>query len=101
MHDRSSCNRYLHHGWAYFYARLVQAVLEILSFSAGGEVMKSSKDEVSAKLAQLIDEIRTRCTIGYYPSVKQPKGKFCEIKLQVRAETEKREGQLLVRTKKG
>ena len=67
----------------------------------GGEVMKSGKDEVSAKLAQLIDEIRTRYTVGYYPSVKQPKGKFCEIKLQMRAETQKREGRLLVRTKKG
>jgi VWFA-related protein len=67
----------------------------------GGEVMKSSKDKVSAKLAQLIDEIRTRYTVGYYPSVKQPKGKFCEIKLQIRAETQKREGRLLVRTKKG
>ena len=53
----------------------------------GGDVMKSSKDEVSTKLAQLIDEIRSRYTLGYYPSVKQPKGKFCEIKLQIRAET--------------
>jgi VWFA-related protein len=67
----------------------------------GGEVMKSSKDEVSAKLAQLINQIRTRYTIGYYPSVKQPKGKFCEIKIQIRTETQKREGRLLVRTKKG
>jgi VWFA-related protein len=67
----------------------------------GGDVMKSSKDEVGAKLAQLIDEIRSRYTLGYYPSVKQPKGKFCEIKLRIRAETQKREGRLLVRTKQG
>ena len=69
--------------------------------ATGGEVMKSSKDEVSAKLAQLIDEIRTRYTLGYYPSVKQPKDKFCEIKVQISAEAQKREGRLLVRTKKG
>jgi len=67
----------------------------------GGELMKSSKEEVSAKLAQLIDEIRSRYTVGYYPSVKQPKGKFCEIKLQIRAETQKREGRMAVRTKQG
>ena len=67
----------------------------------GGEVMKSSKEEVSTKLAQLIDEIRTRYTLGYYPSVKQPKGKFCQLKIQIRAETQKREGRLLVRTKQG
>lgn len=67
----------------------------------GGDVMKSNKDEVSAKLAQLIDQIRTQYTIGYYPSVQQPKGGFCEIKLQIKPEIEKREGRLLVRTKKG
>ena len=67
----------------------------------GGEVIKSSKQEVSTKLAQLIDDIRTRYTIGYYPSVTQPSGKFCKIKLQVKAETQKREGRMLVRTKQG
>jgi len=67
----------------------------------GGAVMKSSKEEVSAKLAELIDEIRTRYTLGYYPSLKQPKDKFCALKVQVRAETQKREGRLLVRTKQG
>ncbi len=67
----------------------------------GGEVMKSNKDEISTKLAQLIDEIRTRFTLGYYPAVQQPKGKFCKIKLRIRPETEKREGRMIVRTKQG
>ncbi len=67
----------------------------------GGEVMKSSKDEVSTKLGQMIDEIRTRYTIFYYPSVKQPKGAFCRIKVRIRPETDKREGKMLVRTRTG
>lgn len=67
----------------------------------GGNVMKSTKDEVSTRLAQLIDEIRARYTLGYYPSVKQPNGRFCEIKVQMKAEAQKREGRLLVRTKQG
>lgn len=67
----------------------------------GGDVMKSSRDQVSTKLAQMIDEIRTRYTIGYYPSVKQLKGKFCEIKLQISPDAEKRLGRTVVRTKKG
>ena len=67
----------------------------------GGDVMKSSKEDVSAMLTQLIDAIRSRYTLGYYPSVKQPKGKFCEIKVQVRSEARKREGPLMVRMKKG
>jgi VWFA-related protein len=69
--------------------------------ATGGEVMKSSKEDVSTKLAQLIDEIRTRYTLGYYPSVKQPKDKFCEIKLRIKPETERRLGKMIARTKKG
>jgi len=67
----------------------------------GGDVMTSSKEDVSAKLAQLIDQIRTRYTLGYYPSVKQPKDKFCELKALITLEAQKREGRMLVRTKKG
>jgi len=67
----------------------------------GGEVMRANKAAITTKLAQLIDEIRTRYTIGYYPSAKQPKGKFCQIKLQIKPETQKREGKMLVRTKLG
>ena len=67
----------------------------------GGDVMTSSKEDVSAKLAQLIDQIRTRYTLGYYPSVKQPKDKFCELKVLITLEAQKREGRMLVRTKKG
>lgn len=67
----------------------------------GGEVMKSDKDEVSTKLAELIDHIRTRYSFGYRPSVEQPTGKFCKIKLRVGSKVEKREGKLVVRTSSG
>jgi VWFA-related protein len=69
--------------------------------ATGGEVLKSNKEEVSTKLAQLIDEIRSRYTLGYYPSVKQPKGKFCALKVQIVPDAQKREGQLVVKTKLG
>jgi len=32
--------------------------------------MHASKSAITTKLAELIDEIRTRYTIGYYPSVR-------------------------------
>ena len=35
------------------------------------------------------------------PSVKQPKDKFCELKVLITLEAQKREGRMLVRTKKG
>lgn len=67
----------------------------------GGDVLKASKEDISTKLAELIDEIRTRYTIGYYPSVKKEKGTFCNIAVKVRPETVKRIGPVVVRTKKG
>jgi len=67
----------------------------------GGQVMKSGKEEVAAKLADLIDQIRTRYSLGYRASAEQPPGKFCEIKLQVSTEVVKREGQVIVKAKRG
>ena len=67
----------------------------------GGEVMKSGKDEVSRKLGELIDHIRTRYSFGYRPSVEQQPGKFCKITLTVAPKVKKREGKLAVRTSAG
>ena len=67
----------------------------------GGQVMKSGKEEVAAKLADLIDQIRTRYSLGYRSSVDQPPGKFCEIKLNVSTDVVKREGQVVVKGKRG
>lgn len=67
----------------------------------GGQVMKSGKEEVAAKLADLIDQIRTRYSLGYRASVDQPPGKFCEIKLKISANVVKREGQVVVKAKHG
>jgi Ca-activated chloride channel family protein len=67
----------------------------------GGEVMKSSKEEVAAKLARMIDEIRTRYTLAYYPSTQHPKGTFCQVKVRIRPDTEKRVGKATIRTKSG
>jgi len=67
----------------------------------GGQVMKSGKEEVAAKLADLIDQIRTRYSLGYRASGDQPPGKFCEIKLNVSREVVKREGQVVVKAKRG
>ena len=49
----------------------------------GGQVMKSSKEDVASKLADLIDQIRTRYSLGYRPSAEQAAGTFCQIKLTV------------------
>jgi VWFA-related protein len=67
----------------------------------GGDVMKSNKAEVAAKLAKMIDEIRTRYTLAYYPSAQHPTGTFCQIKVRIRPEAEKRLGKMSVSAKTG
>jgi VWFA-related protein len=67
----------------------------------GGEVMRASTEEVSTKLAELIDHIRARYSFGYRPSVEQPFGKFCSLKLTVTPGVQKREGKVAVRTSAG
>lgn len=67
----------------------------------GGDVMTSRKDEVSTRLAAMIDEIRTRYTIAYYPSAQKPKGTFCRLKLRITPGVEKRLGHVRVRTRTG
>jgi VWFA-related protein len=67
----------------------------------GGQVMKSDRKQVSRKLAELIDQIRTRYSLGYAPSLKKPPGTFCKIRVAMNPEVEKREGRLLVRAKQG
>ena len=63
--------------------------------------MKSDRKQISSKLAELIDQIRTRYSLGYAPSLKKPPGTFCKIRVAMNPEVEKREGRLLVRAKQG
>jgi VWFA-related protein len=67
----------------------------------GGEVMSAGKEEVSSKLAELIDHLRTRYTLGYRPSNQQMDGRFCKIKLTVSPVVQKREGKVAIRTRSG
>jgi VWFA-related protein len=67
----------------------------------GGQVMSSGKEDVSTKLAALIDQIRKRYSLAYTPSEKHADGSFCTIKLKLASGTEKREGKLIVRAKRG
>jgi VWFA-related protein len=67
----------------------------------GGEVVSSGKEEVSSRLAELIDHLRTRYTLGYRPSNPQPDGKFCKLKLSISNTVEKREGKVAIRTRSG
>ncbi|MBL8150439.1 MAG: VWA domain-containing protein [Blastocatellia bacterium] len=69
--------------------------------NTGGEVVKASKEEVGGKLIELIDRIRSRYNIGYSSSVSGKDGEFRKLQLKVSAEVEKKEGQVVIKAKKG
>lgn len=68
----------------------------------GGEVVESyGSKKVAMKMAELIDQIRTRYALGYHPAGNDQNRRFREIKLQVSPEVQNREGSVIVETRKG
>lgn len=70
----------------------------------GGPVLNTSKKEVAVRLAQLIDQLRQRYTIGYNPSTSNPVGTFCKLHLELTPNARKLNPDLrnsIVRTRSG
>jgi VWFA-related protein len=67
----------------------------------GGEVMNADARDVNQKLAQMIDHLRVRYSIGYTPTNTQRDGRFRRINLQLNAEAQRRAGTILVKTRQG
>jgi VWFA-related protein len=65
----------------------------------GGEAMGLGGKRVEERLAELIDDLRSRYTIGYRPAEEQPLGKFCKIQVSLAPDGTLRpkEWQVLVR----
>ncbi|HLJ90905.1 MAG TPA: VWA domain-containing protein [Candidatus Angelobacter sp.] len=67
----------------------------------GGWVMESTRKAVNSKLADLIDEIRVRYSLGYHPSVERPAGRFCRINVKLSPAVIKQEGKVFVEARRG
>lgn len=67
----------------------------------GGEVMNADARDVNQKLAQMIDHLRVRYSIGYTPTNTQRDGRFRRINLRLSDEAQRRAGPLLVKTRQG
>lgn len=67
----------------------------------GGEVMQAETRDVNQKLAQLIEHLRTRYSIGYTPTNTALNGRFRRISLRLSDEAQRREGAMLVKTRQG
>jgi VWFA-related protein len=70
------------------------------SGQTGGQVVESnSRKEVSKKMAELIDQIRTRYALSFHPEGGQARGKLHRVELRIAPEVERREGKVIVRTR--
>jgi VWFA-related protein len=67
----------------------------------GGEVMAADAHDVNHKLAEMINHLRIRYSIGYTPSGASPDGSFRRVKLTIADEVQKREGQIVIKTRQG
>jgi VWFA-related protein len=52
----------------------------------GGVVVGARREEISTKLADLIDRIRGRYTVGYRPAAQKPEGTLCKIQVKLSRE---------------
>jgi VWFA-related protein len=68
----------------------------------GGQVIESARpSRASARLAELIDQIRTRYALGFSPRADEMPGRFNTLRLELTPETKMREGKMIVNLRKG
>ncbi|HKV40559.1 MAG TPA: VWA domain-containing protein [Blastocatellia bacterium] len=67
----------------------------------GGEVIRARNDEIGRRLAELVDNLRTRYSLGYVPSNGGNDRKFHRIKVRLSSQADKREGGTVVKARKG
>jgi VWFA-related protein len=69
--------------------------------ASGGLVVESSAKKLPTRLAQLIDDLRLRYSLGYHPSVMRRQGKFCAIKVKLAPQIKKAQKNLVVEARQG
>jgi Ca-activated chloride channel family protein len=74
--------------------------------ATGGPVLHTSKKEVAIRLAELIDQLRERYTLGYKPSTAKPAATYCKLHLALSSaayeeQSELRKDRVLIRMRHG
>lgn len=67
----------------------------------GGEVIQAEKENVEQRLAEVIDRVRARYTLGYVSNSSNQDGKFRRLRVRVTPTIEKREGKVVLHGKAG
>jgi VWFA-related protein len=68
----------------------------------GGQVIEAARpSRAAAKLAEMIDRIRTRYALGFSPGRESARDRFNELRLELSPEAKAREGKTVVNVRKG
>ena len=67
----------------------------------GGIRSQVDKDDVTVKLAGLIDRLRSRYSLGYTPNNEKRDGRFRNVSVKISTQAERREGQMTIVARKG
>ena len=67
----------------------------------GGVVLEAGKDDVTAKLAEILNLLRQRYSFGYVSSNSKMDGKYRKLRVRVTSEVERREGGVTILTRQG
>lgn len=69
--------------------------------ATGGEVVESSSKKLPDRLAELIDDLRLRYSVGYHPVGNKPSGRFCAIKVKLSSVAKKTYRNAIVEARQG
>lgn len=75
--------------------------LKQLAEETGGEIMSDKPDVIDRAFNNLIDHLRTRYSIGFVSTNTKRDGSFRKLKVDVSPSVRKREGNLVVKTRRG
>jgi VWFA-related protein len=67
----------------------------------GGTVVSEPGRKTAARLAQLLDELRARYTIGYRPLMERKAGTYCAVRVELAPESAARLGKVTLRARAG
>jgi Ca-activated chloride channel family protein len=72
-----------------------------LAEETGGEIFSAKAPDLDAAFSNLIDHLRNRYTIGFVSSNTKRDGTYRKLKLEVAPAIQKREGDVVVKTRRG
>jgi len=81
--------------------KLKSSNLKQLAEETGGEIMNDKPEDLNRAFNNLIDHLRTRYSIGFVSTNTKRDGSFRKLKAEVSPSVRQREGNLVVRTRRG